>query len=126
MSIQPNKITELRLDFIKTWVTFLLAIIAGETTLLSTSFVTTQYAKIFLFCSIILFLFACISSLGVSESIINKYNKPNSDNFFVKFSYKISPKTELTEWVLTYLSSLFIALGFVSLVLVFVFKFLNY
>lgn len=118
MKVSDEKIVELRLDFIKTWITFLLAVVAGEVALLQSSAVSSQDVKIVLFISIGCLCLACLFALGGSESLINQhYIRPSESNWFVRVMYRFSPKSLEAEWVYASLSALFIAGGFVSFII---------
>lgn len=118
MKVSDEKIIELRLDFIKTWVTFLLAVVAGEAALLQSPSVSSPSAKWDFFISIGSLVMACFFSLGASESLINRhYAPPSKSNLFVRFMYQFSPKSMESEFMFSSLSSCFIAGGLVSLVL---------
>lgn len=117
MKVSDEKIIELRLDFIKTWVTFLLAVVAGEAALLQSPSVSSPGAKLAFFISIGCLVIACVFSLGASESVINRhYIPPSKINRFVNFMYRFSPKSLESEWGFSSLSSCFIAGGLVSFV----------
>ena len=105
-----NEKSLLKADFLKTWVTTTLAIIAGEVTLLNTTYKSSEFLWILYLC----FMFAIIFYLGAYEGLVNKVTGlPTVSNKILKLWARAVPKTDESVWVLSALGGTLIGFGIV-------------
>ena len=108
-----NEKSLLKADFLKTWVTTTLAIIAGEVTLLNTTYKSSEFLWI-LYLSILCFMFAIIFYLGAYEGLVNKVTGlPRFSNKILKLWARAVPKTDESVWVLSALGGALMGFGIV-------------
>ncbi len=108
-----NEKSLLKADFLKTWVTTTLAIIAGEVTLLNTTYKSSEFLWI-LYLSILCFMFAIIFYLGAYEGLVNKVTGlPTVSNKILKLWARAVPKTDESVWVLSALGGALMGFGIV-------------
>lgn len=108
-----NEKSLLKADFLKTWVTTTLAIIAGEVTLLNTTYKSSDFLWI-LYLSILCFMFAIIFYLGAYEGLVNKVTGlPTVSNKILKLWARAVPKTDESVWVLSALGGALMGFGIV-------------
>jgi hypothetical protein len=112
--VTENEKVVLRADFLKTWITTILAIIAGEVTLLNTFYKDSNNLWA-LYLSILLFMLAVISCLGAYESLVNKVTGiPQVQGKILNLWAKVLPKSDESTWKLSALGGVFIGLGIVA------------
>ena len=108
-----NEKSLLKAYFLKTWVTTTLAIIAGEVTLLNTTYKSSEFLWI-LYLSILCFMFAIIFYLGAYEGLVNKVTGlPTVSNKILKLWARAVPKTDESVWVLSALGGALMGFGIV-------------
>jgi hypothetical protein len=111
--LTENEKSLLKADFLKTWVTTTLAIIAGEVTLLNTTYKSSEFLWI-LYLSILCFMFAIIFYLGAYEGLVNKVTGlPTVSNKILKLWARAVPKTDESVWVLSALGGALMGFGIV-------------
>ncbi len=113
MTLSDEAKVQLRLDFLKTWVTFLLAMTGGEVTLLNTLYTGSNH-KWVLYISIASLITACILMLGAAECLINRiYPPPAFTDPLRRFLVTLAPKSPDAEWLFSSLAGGFTSLGLV-------------
>ncbi len=111
MTLSDETRVQLRLDFLKTWVTFLLAMTGGEVTLLNTLYTTSGH-KWMLYTAIASLITACILMLGAAECLINRvYPPPAFTDRLRRLLVALAPKSPGAEWILSSLAGGFTSLG---------------
>jgi len=114
-----NEKEMIRADYLKTWVTTILAIVAGEVTLLNTVYKGSNLLWAF-YISVICFILSIVFCLGAYEGLVNKIaGVPSVNNKLLKLWAKTVPKTDESVWVLSSIGGLLIGLGVVFAVLFF-------
>ena len=109
--MNENEKVGLRADYLKTWVTTTLAIIAGEVTLLNTFYKDSSNLWA-LYLSMLSFMFAIIFCLGAYEALVNKATGvPKVKGKVFEFWLKMLPKTEVSSWVFAAIGAVLIAFG---------------
>jgi hypothetical protein len=101
----------IRADYLKTWVTTVLAIIAGEVTLLNTVYKSSDLLWI-LYLSIMFFMLAIILCLGAYEGVVNKVTGlPSFRSKVLQMWIKCLPKTAESIWLLSAVGGVLLGLG---------------
>lgn len=109
--MNDNEKVNLRADYLKTWITTILAVIAGEVAVLNTFY--KDAANLWaLYLSMLSFMLAIIFCLGSYEALVNgATGVPEVRKKILKLWVKTLPKTEASSWFLAAAGALFIALG---------------
>ena len=105
--------SQLRVDFLKTWVSTTLAFIAGEVALLSTVYKDADFLWA-LYGSILFFMGAIIFWLGAFEGIVTSTTgRPEFQNRFMSWLSRNAPKTDKDVWALSGISGFLFGVGVV-------------
>jgi hypothetical protein len=113
--MNENEKAVLRIDYLKTWITTLLAIIAGEVALLNT-FYKGGTSLWILYSSMALFVLAIIFCMGASEALVNKVaGVPTFRNSFLKWWAEKSAKSEAKAWVYSGIAGACIGSGIIAI-----------
>jgi len=109
--MSDNEKVLLRADYLKTWITTLLGVVAGEVALINTFYKDADYLWL-LFISVSFFILAIIFLLGAYEALVNKAaGVPSTKGYLLGLLIHTSPKTEILSWGLSSVSGVLIGLG---------------
>lgn len=103
------KIEEMKLEYVKTLVTFILAVIGGEITVMQALFAEST-AKFYVFLSTVFLLLGCLFCLSMSESIIRRISQP-PESAHMKRIASLLPTSVTAEWYKSLIAGVTIMTG---------------